>query len=47
MRMGGRTGGNRVKVKNLKVVKLFPDKNLILVKGAIPGHKGSFVILEK
>ena len=47
MRMGGRTGGNRVKVKNLKVVKLFPEKNLILVKGAIPGHKGSFVILEK
>ncbi len=47
MRMGGRTGGKRVKVKNLKVVKLFPDKNLILVKGAIPGHKGSFVILEK
>ena len=47
MRMGGRMGGNRVKVKNLKVVKLFPEKNLILVKGAIPGHKGSFVILEK
>ncbi len=47
MRMAGRMGGNRVKVKNLKVVKLFPDKNLILVKGAIPGHKGSFVILEK
>ena len=47
MRMGGRTGGERVKVKNLEIVKIFPDQNLVLVKGAIPGHKGSFVILEK
>lgn len=47
MRMGGRMGGDRVKIKNLTVVKIFPDKNLMLVKGAIPGHKGSFVIIEK
>ena len=47
MRMAGRTGGKRVKVKNLEVIKIFPDKNLILVKGAIPGHKGSIIILEK
>lgn len=47
MRMGGRTGGNRVKVGNLKVLKIFAEKNLILVKGAIPGHKGSYVIIEK
>lgn len=47
MRMAGRTGGKRVKVKNLEVVKIFAEKNLILVKGAIPGHKGAFVILEK
>lgn len=47
MRMAGRHGGSRIKVKNLEVLKIFPDKNLILVKGAIPGHKGSFVILEK
>ena len=47
MRMAGRHGGSRVKIKNLEVLKIFPDKNLILVKGAIPGHKGSFVILEK
>ena len=47
MRMAGRTGGTRVKVKNLEIVKIFPEKNLVLVKGAIPGHKGSFVILEK
>ena len=47
MRMAGRDGGRRVKVKNLKVIKVFPEKNLLLVKGAIPGHKGAFVILEK
>ena len=47
MRMAGRHGGSRIKVKNLEVLKIFPDKNLILVNGAIPGHEGSFVILEK
>lgn len=47
MRMAGRDGGGRVKIKNLKVLKVFPDRNLILVKGAVPGHKGAFVILEK
>lgn len=47
MRMAGRDGGTRVKVKNLRVVKVFAEQNLILVKGAIPGHKGSYVILEK
>ncbi len=47
MRMAGRTGGERVKIKNLRVVKILPEKNLILVKGAIPGHKGSYVIIEK
>ena len=47
MRMAGRMGGTRVKVKGLEVLKVYPEKNLILVKGAIPGHKGAFVILEK
>ncbi|MEL6970514.1 MAG: 50S ribosomal protein L3 [Bacteroidota bacterium] len=47
MRMGGRDGGGRVKVKNLRVMKIFPEQNLILVKGAVPGHKGAIVILEK
>jgi large subunit ribosomal protein L3 len=47
MWMAGRTGGKRVKIRNLEVVKIFPEKNLILVKGAVPGHKGAFVILEK
>ena len=47
MRMAGRMGGTRVKIKNLEVLKIFPEKNLILIKGAIPGHKGSYVIIEK
>lgn len=47
MRMGGRTGGDRVKMINLKVMKIIPEKNLILVKGAVPGPNGSFVIVER
>ena len=47
MRMAGRMGQNRVKIKNLKVVKIFPEQNLIVISGAIPGSKGTFVIIEK
>ena len=47
MRMAGRMGGVKVKVKNLQIVKILPDKNLILVRGAVPGHNGSYVIIEK
>ena len=47
LRMAGRMGGDRVKIKNLRVVKLVPDQHLILIKGAIPGHNGSFIIIEK
>lgn len=47
MRMAGRTGGDTVTVKGLKVAKIFADQNLMLVKGAIPGHKGSYIIIEK
>lgn len=47
IRMAGRTGGVRVKMKNLKVIKVFGEKNLLVVQGAIPGHTGSFVIIEK
>jgi large subunit ribosomal protein L3 len=47
MRMGGRMGGDKVKVMNLKILKLIPKDNLIVVKGAIPGAKGSFVFIEK
>jgi large subunit ribosomal protein L3 len=45
--MAGRMGGDRVKIKNLRVMKLVPDQHLILIKGAIPGHNGSFIIIEK
>ena len=47
MRMAGRTGGDRVKVLNLKVLRIYPEKNLILVSGSVPGAKNSYVILEK
>jgi len=47
MRMGGRMGGTNVKITNLEVLKIYPEKNLILIKGAIPGHKGAVVIIEK
>jgi len=46
-RMGGRMGNDRVKVQNLKIVKVYNDKNLILVSGCLPGANNSFVILEK
>lgn len=47
MRMAGRTGGDRVKLKGLKVVKIFPDKNYILISGSVPGHNGSIVLIQK
>lgn len=47
MRMAGRMGGDRVKVKGLKVVKIFADKNYILVSGSVPGHIGAVVIVQK
>ena len=47
LKMAGRTGGDRIKVLNLRVLKIYPEKNLVLVSGAIPGAKNSFVILEK
>ncbi len=47
MRMAGRMGGKRITAENLEVVKIFPEKNIILIKGAVPGHKGAFVIIEK
>lgn len=47
LKMAGRTGGNRVKVLNLRILKIYPEKNLVLVSGAIPGAKNSYVILEK
>lgn len=47
MRMAGRMGGDRVKAKSLKVLKIFPDKNYILVSGSVPGHNGSIVLIQK
>jgi large subunit ribosomal protein L3 len=47
MRMAGRTGGSRVKLQNLQVVKVMPEQNLLVIKGAVPGAKGSYVIIEK
>jgi large subunit ribosomal protein L3 len=47
MRMAGRTGGARVKVQNLEILKVMPEQNLIVIQGAIPGPKGSYVMLEK
>jgi len=47
MRMAGRTGGENVKVQNLRVLKVVADKNLIVIKGAVPGHKNSYVIISK
>ena len=47
MRMAGRMGGDRVKMKGLKVVKIFAEKNYILVSGSVPGHNGSIVLINK
>lgn len=47
MRMAGRMGNQRVKVLNLMVIKVIPEDNLLLVKGAVPGYKGSYLIIEK
>ena len=46
MRMAGHMGNERVKVENLQVLKLIPESNLIVVKGSVPGAKGSYVIVE-
>ena len=47
LRMAGRMGGDQVKVENLRIMKIFPEKGLIVVKGCIPGPKKSFVFIEK
>ena len=46
LRMAGRTGGNRVKVQNLQVLRIYPEKNLLVVSGSVPGAKNSYVIIE-
>ena len=47
MRMAGRMGGDKVKIQNLRVLKVIPENNLIIVKGSVPGAKGSYVIVEE
>jgi len=47
MRMAGRTGNDTVTVQNLKVLKVLSENNLIVIKGAVPGAKGSYLILKK
>jgi large subunit ribosomal protein L3 len=47
MRMAGRTGNDRVKVENLRVLKVIPENNVLLVKGSVPGARGSYLIIEK
>ena len=47
MRMAGRMGQDRVKVKGLKVVKIFAEKNYLLISGSVPGHNGSIVLIQK
>jgi large subunit ribosomal protein L3 len=47
MKMGGRTGNQRVKVNNLRVLNIYPDKNLLLVSGSVPGANNSYIILQK
>lgn len=47
MRMGGRTGGDQITMQNLQILKVIPEHNLILIKGSVPGAKGSIVIINK
>uniref|UniRef100_UPI00404AFA2C 50S ribosomal protein L3 n=1 Tax=Flavobacterium sp. TaxID=239 RepID=UPI00404AFA2C len=47
MRMAGRTGGENVTIQNLRVLKVVADKNILVVKGCVPGHKNSYVIIQK
>jgi len=47
MKMAGRMGGDRVTQQNLQVLKVYSEKNLIVVKGSVPGAKGSFVLIQK
>lgn len=47
MRMAGRMGGEKVKVQNLRVLKVVEDKNLLVIKGCVPGHKNAYVTIQK
>ena len=47
MRMAGRMGNERVTVQNLRILKVVPDKNLLVVKGCVPGHKNGYILISK
>jgi large subunit ribosomal protein L3 len=47
IRMAGQTGNRRVKALNVQVLRIVPEQNLLLVKGSVPGHNGSTVIVER
>ncbi|PIF00013.1 MAG: 50S ribosomal protein L3 [Maribacter sp.] len=47
MKMAGRMGGDKVTVQNLKVLKIVPEKNLLVVKGCVPGHKNAYVTIKR
>ena len=47
MRMAGRMGGGNVTVQNLRVLKVVSEKNLLVIKGCVPGHKNAYVIIQK
>jgi large subunit ribosomal protein L3 len=47
MRMAGQMGASKVKVQNLKVLKVIPEDNVLVVKGSVPGHNKSYVIIQK
>ena len=47
MKMAGRMGGSKVTVQNLRVLKIVPEKNLLVLKGCVPGHKNAYVTIEK
>ncbi|MDQ6890952.1 MAG: 50S ribosomal protein L3, partial [Bacteroidota bacterium] len=47
MRMAGRMGNDTVQLKGLKIVKIFPEKNYLLISGSVPGHNGSIVLIQK
>ncbi len=47
MRMAGRTGGDKVKMINLQIIKIIPEKNILVVKGSVPGHNGSYLKVER
>jgi large subunit ribosomal protein L3 len=47
MRMAGQTGGKKVKILNLRIMKIIPENNLLILKGSVPGSNGSYLIIEK